>query len=127
MGHDPEGEYLESQRHEAIHVWKGAYDHGFFVLSIFLYGKLTQAMTFHFPSWNFRRFVNVFCILIWIAMQYSMKVPVFQEELLPCEPDVSSSSVPYNTNPRPVHITKHIQGQWFKGDMVPYRNLNSNI
>jgi len=56
----------------------------------------------------------------------SMRVPIFQEERFPCEPAISSSSVPYNINPRPVHVARHIHGQQLKGDMIPYRNYNSN-
>jgi len=58
--------------------------------------------------------------------QCSMRVPIFQEERFPCEPAISSSSVPYNINPRPVHVARHIHGQQLKGDMIPYRNYNSN-
>jgi hypothetical protein len=76
-------------------------------------------MAFHFPFFGFR-FVHVF------RFQCSMRVPIFQEEHFPCEPAISSSSVPYNTNPRPVHVARRIHGQRLKGDMVPYRNYNSN-
>jgi len=58
--------------------------------------------------------------------KYSTRIPIFQEERFPFEPAVSSSSVPYNTNPRPVQITSRIHGQLLKGDMVPSRNYNTN-
>ena len=56
--------------------------------------------------------------------QYSIKVPNFFEERYIWKPAITSSSVPYNTNPRPVNIAKRICGQRLEGDMVPYRHCD---
>lgn len=55
-----------------------------------------------------------------------MTVPIFRSERFPFEPDLSSSSIPYNTNPRPVNITRCLHGQFLQGDMVPSRSFNSS-
>lgn len=58
--------------------------------------------------------------------QYLARVPILKEERHPSDAALSSSSIPYNTNPRPVNIVKRIHGQQLWGDMVPYQEYNDD-